>query len=350
MPEKKAFSWPRLLIGILLLTFVILNLVPSAYYLLEPGPPIKIADLIEVENSSREEDWGNFYLTSVSQKRASLWEVIQFFLIPFDSEKELSPVEEAIPPGISEEQYFELMGQLMQESQIEARAAALTRAGYEVVIESRGVEVVSVFDDSPTRENLKPGDIITRVDDREIEMPTEAVDVISEREIGEKVRLNILRNEELIEKEVETFEYQERPGQASLGIIITSAGLDYEMPPLNIEFEEKDIVGPSAGLMFALEIYNQITEYDLTGGRDIAGSGEIDHRGNISRVAGIDMKIISAERENIGYFVLPEDNRPDIDDGRELDLEIITSESLEKLIEKLDIVRSFRPLHSITGV
>ncbi|MDY0396286.1 S16 family serine protease [Virgibacillus halophilus] len=57
-----------------------------------------------------------------------------------------------------------------------------------------------------------------------------------------------------------------------------------------VHFKSGDIGGPSAGLMFSLKIYDELTKEDLTNGLQIAGTGEIDYDGNVMRIGGIDKK------------------------------------------------------------
>lgn len=327
----------RIIIAGLLILFVAFNLIPSGYYIVEPGPPLPLHDLIEVEDSHREEDWGIFYLTSVGQRRASLWDVFQFMLVPVNDEKELSPVDAAVPPGMDEGEYIELMAQLMNESQLEAQAAAFRAAGYEVNISGQGVEIIDIMSGSPAENNLKQGDIITAINGENIEMATEAVDLISNRNIGDPVRLSVLRADKSKDIEISTYENPQREGQASIGVLIKSADLDYEMPEL-VTFAESDLVGPSAGIMFALEIYNQITENDITGGEKIAGSGEIDHKGNISEVAGINLKLSAAVEENVNKFISSSAYQEEL--GQDLpsnQIELIFAENFQEVLNKLTI-------------
>ncbi len=333
--RKRRLPVYRIIIAGLLLLFVAFNFIPSGYYLIEPGPPLALHEIIEVEDSYRQDDWGSFYLTSVGQRRASLWDVFQFVLMPVERDSELTPVEASVPPGMTEEEYVGLMARLMEESQLEAQAVAYREVGFDVSIKGIGVEVIDILDDSPAEGYLKTGDIITAINGREIEMATEAVDIISDREIGEAVRLKIKREDEELTEEISTYEHHDRPGQASLGIMITTAGLEYSMPEL-VRFAERDLVGPSAGIMFALEIYNQLTEEDLTSGQKIAGSGEIDHHGNISRVAGTDLKVAAAVKESAGYFITSPDNEEEArmraDDSG---ISVISGDKFSQIVEEL---------------
>src|SRR5699024_4314102 len=63
--------------------------------------------------------------------------------------------------------------------------------------------------------------------------------------------------------------------------------------------------GPSAGLMFALTIYNQLTKEDISDGLKIAGTGQLDYEGNVLPIGGIDKKVVAADRENIDIMFAP---------------------------------------------
>jgi PDZ domain-containing protein len=60
--------------------------------------------------------------------------------------------------------------------------------------------------------------------------------------------------------------------------------------------------------MFSLAIYDTITEGELTGGRDVAGSGTINSEGDVGPIGGIAQKLIGAHDEGADFFLAPADN------------------------------------------
>ena len=70
----------------------------------------------------------------------------------------------------------------------------------------------------------------------------------------------------------------------------------------------EEIGGPSAGFMFSLEIYNQLTKEDLTKGYEIAGTGTISPDGTVGRIGGIEQKIIAADKAGADIFLAPNEN------------------------------------------
>jgi Lon-like protease len=60
--------------------------------------------------------------------------------------------------------------------------------------------------------------------------------------------------------------------------------------------------------MFTLSIIDKLTKEDLTGGRRIAGTGEIFLSGRVGRIGGIGEKLVAARRQGATVFLVPEGN------------------------------------------
>ncbi len=78
--------------------------------------------------------------------------------------------------------------------------------------------------------------------------------------------------------------------------------------PFKVKINLPDIGGPSAGLMFALGIIDKLTPDNLTGGRFIAGTGEIDPTGQIQPIGGIQQKMAGAREAGATIFLSPASN------------------------------------------
>ena len=74
-----------------------------------------------------------------------------------------------------------------------------------------------------------------------------------------------------------------------------------------VKVDAGDIGGPSAGLMFTLEIYEQLVDKDLRHGEKIAGTGTINSEGEVGRIGGIDKKVASAAADKNKVFFAPDD-------------------------------------------
>ena len=78
--------------------------------------------------------------------------------------------------------------------------------------------------------------------------------------------------------------------------------------PFEIRMESEEVGGPSAGLMWALGLYDLLTPDDLTRGRTIAGTGAIDLDGNISPIGGIADKVLGAQDAGADILLVPRAN------------------------------------------
>jgi len=293
-------------IGILIIAFIIINFIPTPFYVMSPGIAEELSPIISVEDGYKEQIKGSFLLTAVGSRKATVWDYIYVKTIQ-PRGYELEVISEQLPEGVNMDKYLQMMENLMEESKLTAEAVALQKLGYDVNIQGEGVEIIEVLKNSEAAGKLQSGDIITSIDGNETDIASAAVDIIRNREIGDTVNLEVLRDNKKINLTVETIELPESPGKPSIGILITTKNLNYEFP-IEVKYDTGNIVGPSAGGMFALEIYNQLVEEDLTKGKKIAGTGTINLEGEIGQIDGIKQKIIAAEEAQAEIFILPEEN------------------------------------------
>jgi hypothetical protein len=85
-------------------------------------------------------------------------------------------------------------------------------------------------------------------------------------------------------------------------LLATAAGLrSGEMPSVNTE----GLTGPSGGLMLALAFTDALNQGDLTGGRDIAGTGTIDRDGSVGEIGYVGYKVRGAAAAGAKVFLVP---------------------------------------------
>jgi ATP-dependent Lon protease len=70
--------------------------------------------------------------------------------------------------------------------------------------------------------------------------------------------------------------------------------------------------GPSAGAAMVTAIVSAITGIEIR--RDIAMTGEVNLRGNVTEIGGLKEKLLAAHRSGITKVLIPEDNRKDIEE------------------------------------
>jgi len=299
-------------IGILILLFIISHFIPTSYFIISPGITQELSAIITVEDGFKGQSKGDFMLTAVSQQRAMIWDYMKYNLFKTQGIK-LEKVSQQLPEGIDMNKYLEIMSESMEESKLLAQAVAFDKAGYDVKIKGMGAEIVKVLKEGSAINILKEDDIIIEIDGKKVELANDAVNLIRKHEIGDIVNIKIKRNKDIKNLELKTVEIENNPGKASLGIYITSKNIDFDFPR-KVSFHTENVIGPSAGGMFTLEIYNQLTSYDISRGKKIAGTGTISMNGNIGRIDGVLQKVIAAERAGAELFIIPEENMEDIKD------------------------------------
>ncbi len=319
-------------VGIIIIFIIVSNFIPTGYFIMSPGIAQELSPMISVEDGYKNDSRGDFMLTAVASQRATLWDLIYIKLSRPDG-VELEAIEEQLPPGIDINEYLELMNQMMRESQLQAQAVAFRLAGYQVEVKGEGAEIVQVLETGSAEGILESGDVIVAIDNRPVQLSTDAVNIIRSHEIGEQISIKVLRDEEELNLTLDTVEMEDSPGNASIGVLITTRGLDYSFPR-EVQFNMGNIGGPSAGGMFTLEIYNQLFPEDLTKGRRIAGTGTISLDGSIGMIDGVVQKVMAAEEAEADLFIVPVGN---YEAAREVarDIPLIKVENIDQIIDYL---------------
>ena len=85
--------------------------------------------------------------------------------------------------------------------------------------------------------------------------------------------------------------------------------LDLSDKNVKVTMKLADVGGPSAGLLFTLGIIDKLRGDggggDLTGGRNVAGTGTIDSSGRVGAVGGVALKTQAAHRDGATVFLVP---------------------------------------------
>lgn len=288
---------------IIVVIFLVGFFVHIDYYVMRPSRAVNLSEIVKLDRADLE-DREIFYLLTVTQQRASLFTAAYGYIHPH---MDLNPKEKVIPRQMDEEEYRELLREHMLESQHIAQVVALRRAGYDVDIESDGVEVIDFLEDAPAEGSLAVGDKITGVDQKDVFLASEVPIIVQDRQVGESVDMSIVRNGQELDITVPSGQHPDDEDMAFLGVYIQT--LPWEpVLPVEIEIDTANIGGPSAGLMFVLEIIDQMSDEDITGGEAVAGTGTIDLDENVGAIGGVTQKVAAAEGAGIDYIIIPENN------------------------------------------
>ena len=324
------------------LTGSVLNLVHVDRVVYVPGPvydtlgEIDGADVISIDEdlTTYDDTDGHLYFTTIRLQGGpgsplTAW---QWLRARVDSSATVVPREEVFPEDVTAEQVREQNTELMQHSQDDAAVVALRAQG--VQIEER-VVVAQVIVDAPA-------DGVLSVDDEILEVAGEAVTdaeavraQIQEVDPGDSVPMVLLREGEQTEVEVPTTT-DEPTGRTIVGVYLAPV---YDNP-YDVTIDAGNVGGPSAGLMFSLAVYDEITEGSLTGGRSVAGTGTISGAGDVGGIGGITQKMYAASEADAELFLAPQSNCDEVVDNTPADLVVVPVASFDAALEAVGTVTS----------
>jgi PDZ domain-containing protein len=270
------------------------------YFALTPGPAQDVSNLITIKGAKTTAVRGKLLLTTVSLHEIRVAEAVRGWVDPSIAILSRSAI---IPAGQSEREVERRTTAQMDESHVLAAAAALKLLGYDVKVEPSGARVAAVSNGVPASSTLRRGDVVVGADGRPVKVADDLKTAIQQHKVGDAITLRIMRGSKTIEVTTQTVGRPENPADPIIGV--TLENVPHVRLPLAISINSLGIGGPSAGLMFALGIYDLVDSKDLAAGRTIAGTGEISFDGEVRPVGGIRQKVESARREKADLFVVP---------------------------------------------
>ena len=288
---------------VLFISISSLSLVKTDYYFMSPGPPYQWdIEYGEIENYEFE---GNLFQLTVRRDEASA--LIYAWSLLNDT-YDLYPREVILPDGVTPKELSEISIQNMRTSENVAIAVALKNLGYKIESKGDGVAVVGLLDDSPVKNKLKKGDLLNSINNTEIYSATEFISTLRTYSIGETVSIGLLRETDGVKEQlyIETtlIEHVEYKGEPMVGFLATTVNERFDFP-FEIDIKTGNVGGPSAGLMMALNVYNNLIPEDITNSMIVAGTGTIEIDGSVGPVGGIKQKIISAKRAGAELILVP---------------------------------------------
>jgi PDZ domain-containing protein len=283
-----------------------LTFVGLPYVVMSPGPATNILGevdgkpLLSIEGAPSYPTSGSLDFTTVSVDggpgvRVTVYDLAQAWLNP---SREILPEEQVFPPQQSEEDAKEEGAAEMAGSQSVATATALRALGKDV---DEMVVVAGVPDGSPSAGVFEPDDVLVSVDGDPATSSEAVRSAVQRHEPGDTFPVVVRRDGE---EQTVTAKTAESDGRTVMGV---SLRLDYDLP-VDVTLRTGNVGGPSAGLMFSLAIYDALTPGELTGGKNVAGTGTMDDDGVVGPIGGIRQKLIGARRAGAEYFLVPAEN------------------------------------------
>ena len=273
---------------------------------MSPGPPYQWD--IDYGDTEYYDFDGNLFQLTVRRDEASaliyLWAYV-------DNSFDLYPREVILPKGVTPKELSEISIQNMKTSENVAIAVALKNLNYDIDSKGDGVLVVGILDDSPVKDKLLKGDLLTTINDEQIFSASEFIATLRKYDIGESVTIGLTRDIDGKDTEIsistELIEHIEYDNEPMVGFLATTVNERFDFP-FEIDIKTGNVGGPSAGLMMALNVYNNLIPNDITNSLIVAGTGTIEIDGSVGPVGGIRQKVIAAKRAGSELILVPTAN------------------------------------------
>jgi len=297
------------------------------YYGEGPGRAREIAPLIRIEGAERYDSGGTFVMTTVRYYQLTPLSALRVWI---DDAWRVRSQDEIYPPGIDRQQEERRAVSEMDQSQLHATYVVLSRlSGYPDDTRGRGVLVESTYPGCPAEGQLFPGDLVVAIDGEPVASGTALSDTLAGMRVGVAFTMRIEVADEVREIELRRERCIEDRSRAYVGAGFVDAF------PFDVRMENQEVGGPSAGLMFALGLYDLLTPGDLTAGHTIAGTGTLGLDGVVGPIGGIVDKAIAAERSGASIFLVPSDNLGELDGVDVGEVQLVPVETFDDALEAL---------------
>ena len=335
-------------------TFVLVVVLIAAVFLVPvnavieaPGPTWNVLDngsssdqdVLKVSGTETYPTEGALRMTTVSVSGCPGYPVTTADLIAawFSADKRIVDRNEVCPQDQSAEQVEETGKAQMTASQDSAVIAALVETGKAGAMHLTVTEVT----EQQTSTEIQAGDVLETITPQGGQTTTlasfsqlrELMTTIPE---GTRVTLGVRRGDQKASAALTTIAPQEGTTGSLLGLSL-KISVD---SPVEATFGLSDVGGPSAGMMFALGVVDEITPGSLTGGKDISGTGTIDMTGQVGPIGGIQQKMAGARESGSTFFLAPASNCNEVTGHEPKGMQVFAVNTLHEAVAATEAIAS----------
>jgi PDZ domain-containing protein len=315
--------------------FLTLALLPTPYLIERAGPTYDVLGEVEGEpvisisgaRSYESEGMLEVLTVSIVGKPENTPSWIEIAFAWADESQKVVPVELLYPKDRTTEDVRSESSAMMEVSQQDAIAAALTQLGYQT---PRQVYIAEVVANAAASGKLVAADFVLSLNGEAINDLEQLKSIVTSWDESEPLEIVVDRNGREVTELISPVKDAE--GNYRLGILV---GYKYDFP-VEIKLQLGDVGGPSGGMMFALGIIDRLTPGDLTGGIHVAGTGTITQAGEVGPIGGVVQKLYGAKRSGATVFLAPAANCDEIVGNVPSGLRVVKIETLQDALNALE--------------
>lgn len=344
--ERRERRKMRVLLGIAILATltVLAAVIPSPYAIERPGPVVNTLGEVTIEDETMPviniadvktyPTKGVLNLLTVTILGGPEHPASWLSLVPaiVDPSQRVAPRTEFFPEGETEKDREAMNTVLMDTSQMQAAAAAFRQLKQPVTVE---LHVAGVSEEGPAKGVLEEGDQLLAVNGTEITDFADLRKAIVAAGADDPMKLSIKRDGKKQEVAV-TPQIPKGGKDPMIGAVLSSSYI----LPAKVDISLSQIGGPSAGMVFALGIYDRLTPEPLLDGLTVSGTGTISDSGEVGPIGGLTQKMWAAARAKSDLFVMPVENCADLPSQIPSDMTVAPVETLTEAIEAIETVKA----------
>jgi PDZ domain-containing protein len=268
------------------------------YYGIGPGPARPVGPLIRFDEHMRYESGGSFVLTSIHYEQLTPLGILQAWL---DPDRSVVSRDFLFLRGESQEEEEARSISQMDQSKLDAAFVVLDALTEYPEEHGDGVLIESVVEGCAADGELFPGDVVHTIEGTDVDGVDDARRAIRSSPSGERLTFDVT-----VDGDPQTVSLLRAPCGGSERPLVGVSMI--ESFPFDVRISSGEIGGPSAGLAWALGLYDLMTPGDLAAGRTIAVTGQLGLDGSVFPIGAPDEKVAAAATAGASVLILPEDN------------------------------------------
>lgn len=297
------------------------------YVIYKSGGTINLSDRIVIDKEYIED--GSLSMSYVTAMKGTPAFILMSYIMP---DWDLYRLDE-ITSESSYDDVLEVGKEYLNEGIDNAIISAFRESDYDLTITKSINKVIYISEDANT--DIQINDEIKYINDIEVNSLEDVKNYINTLNENDRVKIKVINNNE--EKIRSAKVYKIEDNTLKIGVAFKTTYEYVTEIPVTIKMKDNES-GSSGGLMMALQIYNALSDEDITKGLNIVGTGSIYSDGTVEEIGGVKYKVLAAERKNADIFLCPVENYEEameIKEKRNLKLKIVKVSSLKEAIDYL---------------
>ena len=278
---------------------------PSSSFVLSPDDPNRADRVVRVAGETPARGDAGIYYLDVLIRQATVPEA---WLARLEDDADVIDRDALIPKGVSQVQQHQADVLQTTDSKVVASVVALRALGKQVEVRSQGVTVVDVLRSAPSYgAGLRRGMRIVSLDGKAMGSLSALHAALVGSKPGAPVTLGVHTTTGARTIKTTLTKSQNRPGTGAIGIAAGDTIPTVKLP-VKIEIKTGSLGGPSAGLAFALEIYDSLNKRAFANRGKVMVTGTIGFDGTVGPIGGMRQKAIGARDGGADLLLVPREN------------------------------------------